>query len=95
MNTVKLNNGAEEHEGLVNITMLHLKALIEDQPIAFFELVEKCRNRNHKLFGVTGKVLKDLSLIESDENIHSSIKNIILSATEGKGLNLTLINPIR
>gem|GEM_PF-4132711 len=48
--TVILNNGAKEAKSLVDITHLSLKTLITDNPIAFYELVMKCRDNNHALF---------------------------------------------
>lgn len=94
METVKLKNGSEEAKSLVNVTMLSLQSLIKDQPIAFYELVEKARNKDHRLFGKTGEVLEDLSLIQSNHALHGSIKNIVLSAAKGEGLELSLQSPI-
>ena len=50
MEVVKLKNGVEEVKGLVQITMAILSSLMKDDPISFYELVMKCRDRNHKIF---------------------------------------------
>lgn len=72
--------------------MLSLQSLIEDEPIAFYELVMLCRNPSHEPFGNTGQKLVDRMLVEQDGQPHSSIRNIVLSATVGEGLDMKLVN---
>jgi hypothetical protein len=95
MSTVTLKNGSEEVQPLVTATMLSLRSLVQDKPIVFYELVMKCRDRNHRFFGSSGQTLTDLGLVEADGGIHESIRNIVLSATEGEGLEMTLGSPIK
>lgn len=91
---VKLKNGSEEFGPLVNATMISLRHLIADDPIAFYELRELCRNPSHKLFGHAGEKLVSLALIERDGvSIHSSIKNVVLSAVEGEMLEMHITSP--
>jgi len=71
METLKLKNGTEEALPLVRITMLSLSALIEKNPIAFYELVMKCRNQNHKFFGNTADELVKLSLVTESGRLTS------------------------
>lgn len=59
-----------------------------------YELVMKCRDKNHQLFGNTGERLKKLRLIEEDGSIHGSIRNIVLSSAEGEGLEMTFKSPV-
>lgn len=92
---VMLKNGQEEFKALVVVTMMSLRALLAEQPIAFYELVMKCRNRNHQFFGNAGEKLKGLELVQSDGGVHGSIRNIVLSATSGEGLGLVLHSPIK
>lgn len=94
LKTVKLKNGEEEAEGLVNITFMLLKDLSKNNPILLYELAEKCRDRNHKFFGNTGDTLREKELVQSDYSMHSSIKNIVLSSIEGEGMEMRLVNPI-
>ena len=61
MQTVILKNGAEECLPLVNVMMMSLRSLMQENPIAFYELVMKCRDHNHKFFGNVGDILKRLS----------------------------------
>lgn len=92
---VTLNNGAKEAKSLVNIAMFSLGILMEKQPIAFYELVMKCRDDKHEFFWNTSKVLKDLQLVENDGGIHDSLRNIVLSAIKGDWMDLTLMTPIQ
>jgi hypothetical protein len=89
---MKLKNGSEEHDGLVGVTMMSIRQLTKTHPIAFYELVMLARDPKHKLFGNTDEPLNALSLITNGQ-IHDSIRNIILSAVEGEGREMTLGSP--
>ncbi len=95
MQTVTLINGAEEARVLVNATMRSLTGLMEWNPIAFYELVMKCRDSNHIFFGNVADVLKRLRLVEASGSIHNSVRNIVLSATKGERLDMTLDSPVQ
>lgn len=95
MQPVELKNGQSEAEGLVRLTMISLQMLMERNPVAFYELVMKCRDRKHVLFGNTGKVLEELAMTSSDGSVHDSIRNIVLSAVSGEELNMTLGSPLK
>ena len=94
MNIVRLRNGAQEAEPLVRTTMMILDNLLETKPIVAYELVMKCRDKNHKLFGQSGADLQNLSLVDANGGVHDSVRNIILSAAEGDGLNMQFVSPI-
>jgi hypothetical protein len=94
MELIVLKNGAEEAEPLVKVAMLSLESLIQSSPIAFYELVMKCRDSNHQFFGNTVERLKELSLVQRDGTIHDSVRNIVLSAAEGDGLDMKLVSPV-
>lgn len=93
--TFTLKNGAVEVKPLVAITMLRLKALWKNTPMLFFELIMRARNPDHAWFGLTESDLKKEGLIEPDGTFCDSIRNIILSATEGEGMDITLGSPVR
>ncbi len=93
-NAIKLRNGTEEHKGLVTALMMSLGELLKSKPIAFYELVSLARSPGHELWGNTREVLSGLMLVDQQGNVHDSCRNIILSATEGDGLELTLRSPI-
>ena len=93
MGLIKLKNGSEEEKALVVVVMVSLQGLLDKNPILFYELVMKCRDSKHELFGDSGKDLQDLALLQQDGNVHSSVRNIVLSAAQGEDLDLTLISP--
>ncbi|MBD3330043.1 hypothetical protein GF354_00765 [Candidatus Peregrinibacteria bacterium] len=94
MEAARLKNGSEEFKPLVQMTMASLSKLAETNPIAFYELVMKCREQGHELFGNTGEVLQSLALIQDERGtVHDSIRNVVLSAVEGDGLDMTLRSP--
>lgn len=93
MDVTKLKNGREEATVLVTVTMATLKHLMKTKPIVLFEFVSKCRDSAHELFGCSGADLKALSLIDEGGTPHNSVKNIVLSAIEGEGLEMTIGDP--
>lgn len=94
METVTLKNGAEEALPLVTVTMLSIRSLMQKDPIAFYELVMKCRDRQHQFYGNTGEVLQSLSLLDNRGCVQGSIRNIVLSAVEGDGLEMSIRSPV-
>lgn len=97
--TVQLKNGSEEFKPLVAITMASLRHLYDKKPIMLIELTMLCRDPDHKMFGTTiGQELCDTNLISVAGTrmvVHDSIRNIVLSAVEGDGLNMVLRNPVK
>lgn len=102
METVLLKNGVEEVKPLVAGTMLSLRTLLKDQPMAFYELVELCRDATHQIWGDLSEELEKVGLIslhtlESGSIVpivHSSIRNIVISAVSGSGLDMALKSPV-
>lgn len=93
--TVRLRNGAEEVKSLVSMILFTLKDMwSKGEVTTVYELAMLCRDPEHKLFGDTGDVLKKLSLVQPDGRVHDSIRNIVLSAVEGEGLDMRLQSPI-
>ena len=92
--TVKLKNGSTEALSLVSVMSACISKMLEEAPIVLYELVEICRNKNHKCFGNTAEELKELGLLQSDGTVHSSIQNIVLSSASGTGIGMSFINPI-
>jgi hypothetical protein len=97
-----LRNGSSEKELLVAVTMFTLKSLLEDKnpetaagsAIAFYELVQKCEDPSHEIFAsVTKVLLKERALLDASGAVHSSVRNIVLSAKRGEGLELYLGSP--
>lgn len=93
MNTVMLKNGAEEVEQLVTVVAMSIDDLLKTSPITLFELVAKCKDANHKIFGNHEKRLEDRALIENGV-IPASIRHIVLSGVVGEGLDMQFVSPI-
>ena len=94
MKVAKLRNGSVEQAMLVRGTMSSLMRLFSEDPLAFYELVQKCRNKNHAIFSpVQVKTLEDSGLL-TNNSVHNSIQNIVLSSVEGEGLDMKLVSPV-
>lgn len=95
MKVMNLRNGTQEVAPLVAVVMMKVKALWNDTakggPISLYELVYKLRDPEHRFFGDHEGRLKDAGLwpVES-----ASERNVILSAFEGEGLAMALVNPV-
>ena len=92
MEMSQLKTGKSVPTPLVTTTMIALHQIIAEDGIAFYELVEFCKDSNHKIRGGADK-LKTLALLQSDGSIHSDVREIVLAAIEGEGLDLALVSP--
>jgi hypothetical protein len=90
---VRLRNGAIEPTELIVVTTIALRALLNDDPIGFYEVVQKARNPQHELFGSYGRKLAAQGLVDERGAMHESIRNVILSSAEGEGFGLSLVHP--
>ncbi len=95
MEMLTLKNGAVVDEPTFDLIMETLQTLFNREPIAAYQLVMKCRDPNHRFFGNTGEKLKALGLIRSDESVHDTLLNIVLSAIEVDGSKITLRSPVQ
>jgi hypothetical protein len=88
----KLKNGSQELDTMVIVTMRSLQHLAKNDPITLYELVEKCKDKDHVIWGDCESNIKALGLM-TRVGVHESIKNITLSAVIGTGLDITLCSP--
>ena len=99
MEMVTLKNGSEEAKPLVVIVMMSLRKLFNSgnmgDAISAYELAMKAREPGHKLFGNTVQDLAKLALVNADGSMHDSVRNIVVSAVEGEGFDMTLGNPVK
>lgn len=106
MKEVALKNGSTELSPVVAMVMRHLDALMSPEgkggmqgmadAMAFYELHSLCVDPAHEVFSEPLlDRLKELSLVEQGGSVNRSIKNIVLSASVGKGLGLSLQSPIK
>ena len=94
MQEVKLKNGGVEMDILTQGVLLALKNLLTGNVIAFYDLVMKCRDDQYEPFDNSPAILKRVNLMESGGTIHSSIKNIVLSAVVGDEGDMHIVDPI-
>jgi len=87
---VTLKNGAEEPKSFIQATILALEDLKRNDAISFYELVMCCRDEDHVPFGNTADKLNEWALYP----IHDSIRNVVLSAVTGDGLEMKLESPV-
>jgi hypothetical protein len=74
--------------------MLSLQTLMDTKPLVFYDLVMVCRDSAYRPFGNARQELNALGLWMSHETApHDSIRNVVLSAVSGDGLDMTLGSP--
>jgi len=91
---VVLKNGAKVPEAALLSAMINLRALINENPSALKELLQKCRDPKHKMLGNTQETVEKLGLIDESGSVHAITKNVVLSAVQDDDLGMTLNSPI-
>ena len=91
-----LRNGSQEPFALVNSTMMSLRQMMEDilGATALYDLHQICLGTNYRPSARQLEYLKGRCLLQANGHPHDSIKNIVLSAIEGEGLEMTLVSPL-
>ncbi len=97
MEMVRLNNGTQMAKPLVMSVMMSINGL-EQQGLsgmlAVYELVEVCKDKDYKPSPDNMKKLQDLRLLEKSGKPHDSIRNVVLSAVQGEGIDMTIGSPV-
>lgn len=92
METMRLRNGTTAPTAIVKTTTLSLKALWDKSPLAAYDLAKLARDPGYVPFGNAMQVLSDYHLV-TDGEIQADVRNVVLSAFEGDGPAMRLINP--
>lgn len=98
MQMVALNNGSVEPQPAVIATFMSLSGLWKggiSGMCAVIDLVDRCKNPQHRIDQESERTLKSLALLEHDGRIHETVRNIALSAAKGDGPDMVLISPIK
>ena len=90
---VTLKNGSEIPSIAVATTMMNLEQLMKTDSVAFYELVQKCRNSNHTMWGNSSNTAESWGLMASGR-VSGAVSDIVLSAVNGDDLDMTLESPI-
>lgn len=93
MKEIVLKNGTRELEPAVKVIMFAIRELLKRQPLVFYDLAMRCRDRNYKMWDASESDLKNLSLLQFDGQPPGTTRNIILSAVEGDGADMHIVNP--
>jgi hypothetical protein len=91
---VTLTSGVKTTHPLVACVMLTLQALFDEQPIAFYELVTRCRQPDHALRGGSAAVLERSGLLDCG-TVPDAVREIVLAAVDGDALTLRLASPVQ
>lgn len=98
MEMLVLKNGSSEPKVSVVSIMMSVKGLWE-QGISgmchVVELVERCHDPHARIDSSSEKALKVLALLQPNGHPSGTIKNVVLSAANGKGFEMKLGSPIK
>ena len=96
---VTLKDGSQVFQGTFTAVTLSLKDAHKENPVALFDLVEKCKDAGHQLgsppFGDSKSILTKRGLIDKNGEVHDAVKKIVLNSVEGSGIFLKLVNPLK
>lgn len=90
---ITLTGGVIMSHALVACVMLTLQDLFDEQPIAFYELVARCRRPEHPLREGTVAVLEHRGLLDQG-TVPDVVREIVAAAVDGDTLALRLTWPV-
>lgn len=93
METVALKNGGQAAPQLIEKTMRSLRHLRLEDPIAFYELISKCKNPEHDYFRDTAFPIKNNGLANADGSIDDTVRAIVLSAIDEHENGTAIVEP--
>ena len=97
--TFLLKNGSTEAKGLVAAVVVTIERLMKENPIVLYEMAMLCRDPNHVPWGNSGEALRENTLAVCDFDgkwtVDPSIRNIVLSAVTGDGMDMVVGNPVK
>ncbi len=93
MGTVLLTSGHEEYLGLVDIMLLVLPHLLASDGAAFYDLVMRCRQPDHRFSGNAAQRLTQWNLVDSAGQVNPGVRGIALAAIAGDGLEMHIVAP--
>ena len=96
MEQLTLRNGSTEPAPIVQATMMALRGMMNDilGITALYDLHQICLGKNYKPSDRQLEYLKSRALLQTDGRPHDSIRNVVLSAIDGEGLDMKIVNPV-
>jgi hypothetical protein len=96
---VTLRDGSKVPQAMLTLTTVRMKALMQKNPIALFDLVEKCRNANFEFiknpFCDSKALLTEHALVDQSGAVNEDVQKIVLNSIEGSYLTLKLVDPLQ
>ena len=89
---VQLKNGSEVPGSALVTIMMNLKSLRENNYLAFYDLVQLCKDSSYDI-SFTRQALEASPFLATGR-IHDDAKNIVLSAVEGDDLEMVIGSPV-
>lgn len=86
------------HRAALATTMHGLRALLDTQPIAFYEVVMSARDSSHVFFGESGEEAIRWGLLEGlnedgTGRMHEVVREVITAAVTGEDFDMVLGDP--
>lgn len=90
---VELIDGSEASKTMVDIVFGCLHELSQTKQDALAELVKKCRDNNHKLWGPTLGQLVTINLVKTNGTSYDYMIPIVLTMMDGQTENFKPVHP--
>ena len=96
MEHLTLRNGSTAPAPIVHTTMMALRGMMSDLlgVTALYDLHQICLGGNYKPSTRQLEYLKSRALLQPNGRPYDSIRNVVLSAIDGEGLDMTIVNPV-
>jgi hypothetical protein len=95
---VTLKNGTQYARRTMNTVMHHIRQMQTEIPngaLLLNDLVTKCRDADYEYYPGCQWKLSELDLLDSDGQVKPSVRDIVLSAVIGEGMDIGFASPIR
>jgi hypothetical protein len=98
MKMLHLKNGSVQPAPSVATTMKALDHLWGQGVVgltALYDLYERSKNADHRIAEGVLETLKTLALVQPDGSIHDTVRNVVLSAVSGEGIDIAMASPLK
>ena len=92
---VPIRNGTYEFEPLVQGIIHSLVELRHKDPLAFHDLVMKCRDNNYQLSKGTAFIAQNWAVLNINGGVIPNLRNVVTAAVEGDGMDMVITDPIQ
>ncbi len=93
-----LLNGDKVSSAMLTIIHNNLDSIMNINPLALLDLVEKCKDASYKLsvtpFGDSRAILQSFRLIDDSESVLEDIRKVALNSIRIRQSSIVLVNPL-